>query len=159
MVVASITDIKKRDFEYSKNLTIAFEYLNKLGVDGLLNLEEGKHIIKDDGEVYLNRSSYVGKEFADAKIEGHNKWLDIQLVLKGEEDFGYVDKRHLDDLHITKAYDEVKDKVNYEGDLDGTIRLKSGFFALVFPNDLHKPCIKVNDEVIEKVVVKVKIDF
>ncbi len=159
MIIGNIVDFGKKDFSYSKNLTLAFDYLNKLGVDGLLKLEEGKHLIKDDGEVYLNRSSYKGKEFKDAKIEGHEKWLDIQLVLSGKENFGYVDKRKFDDSNITSSYDEVKDKANYEGELDAIVMLTSGFFALVYPNDLHKPCIKVDDNTIEKAVVKVKIDF
>lgn len=159
MIVSNIVDIKKDEFAYSKNLTIAFEYLQKLGLDGLLKLESGKHIIKEDGEVYLNRSSYVGKEFKDAKIEGHEKWLDIQIVLKNAEEIGYVDKRKYNESNITVPYSTEKDKTNYEGPLDGTIKVTDGFFCLVFPNDLHKPCIKVNDEIIEKAVVKVKIDW
>ena len=159
MIVGNIKDFSQKDFGYSKNLQIAFAYLNRLGIEGLLALESGKHVIKEDGEVYLNRSSYVGKEFKDAKIEGHEKWLDIQLVLKNEEDIGYVDKRKYDEKNITSPYNSEKDKANYEGDLDAVVRLSSGYFCLVYPNDLHKPCIKVNDETIEKAVVKVKIDF
>ncbi len=159
MVIGNIKDFTKKDFGYSENLGIAFDYLNKLGVEGLLKLESGKHIIKEDGEVYVNRSSYVGKEFKDAKIEGHEKWLDIQLVLKNQEKVGYVDKRKYSESNITIPYNAEKDKANYEGDLDCVVTLDSGYFALVYPNDLHKPCIKVNDEIIEKAVVKVKIDF
>lgn len=159
MIVGNIKDFTRRDFTYSKNLQIAFDFIQEKGLEGLLALEAGKHVLKDDGEVYLNRSSYVGKEFADAKIEGHEKWLDIQIVLKGVEDIGYVDKRKYSDANITIPYNTEKDKTNYEGELDGIIRTTAGYFCLVYPNDLHKPCIKVNDEVIEKAVIKVKIDF
>lgn len=159
MVVGNIKDFSKKDFAYSKNLQIAFDYLNKLQVEGLLKLEEGKHLIKDDGEVYINRQSYVGKEFADAKIEGHDKWLDIQIVLKNAEKVGYVDKRKYDESNITVPYDAIKDKTNYKGDLDSIVTLTSGYFVLVYPNDLHQPCIKVNEDKIEKAVVKVKIDW
>ena len=159
MIVGNIKDFGKKDFPYSKNLQLAFEYLNEKGVEGLLKLESGKHLIKEDGEVYLNRSSYVGKEFKDAKIEGHEKWLDIQLVLAGDENVGYVDKRKYSEENITVPYNPEKDKANYQGDLDAVIHLTSGYFVLVYPNDLHKPCIKVNDNIIEKAVVKVKIDW
>ncbi len=159
MIIGNIKDFSKRDFSYSKNLTTAFEYLNKLGVDGLLKLENGKHIIDEKGEVYLNRSSYVGKELKDCKIEGHEKWLDIQLVLKNSEKIGYVDKRKFDESNVTIPYNPEKDKTNYKGELDGIITLDKGYFALVYPNDLHEPCIKVNEDTIEKAVVKVKIDF
>jgi YhcH/YjgK/YiaL family protein len=159
MIVGNINDFTAKDFAYSKNLQIAFDYLNKLGLDGLLKLEAGKHMIKEDGEVYVNRSSYVGKEFKDAKIEGHEKWLDIQIVLANAEDIGYVDKRKYDGKNITVPYNAEKDKTNYEGELDAVCRVAAGYFVLVYPNDLHKPCIKVNDNTIEKAVVKVKIDW
>ena len=159
MLVGNIKDFSSKDFPYSKNLQIAFHYLNEKGVEGLLTLPIGKTLIKEDGEVYLNRSSYVGKEFKDAKIEGHEKWLDIQIVLSGKEDVGYVDKRKYDDSNITIPYNPEKDKTNYEGPLDAVVRLEGGYFVLVYPNDLHKPCIKVDDNKIEKAVVKVKIDW
>lgn len=159
MVVGHINDFTSKDFSYSKNLQIAFDYINKKGLEGLLSLKTGKTMLKDDGEVYLNRQSYVGKKFEDAKIEGHDKWLDIQIVLKNKEGIGYVDKRKYDAKNITVPYDSVKDKTNYEGELDGVITTEAGYFVLVYPNDLHKPCIKLNDEVIEKAVIKVKIDF
>ena len=159
MIVGNIKDYSARDFSYSKNLQIAFNFIQEKGLEGLLALPEGKTLLKEDGEVYLNRSSYVGKEFKDAKIEGHEKWLDIQIVLANEEGIGYVDKRKYDDSNITIPYNVDKDKTNYEGKLDCVINTAAGYFVLVNPNDLHKPCIKVNDEVIQKAVIKVKIDF
>lgn len=159
MIVGNIKDFSARDFSYSKNLQIAFTYIQEKGLEGLLALEDGKHIIKEDGEVYLNRSSYVGKEFKDSKIEGHDLWLDIQIVLANKEGIGYVDKRKYSEANITVPYDVKKDKTNYEGELDGVITTSAGYFVLVYPNDLHKPCIKLNDEVIQKAVIKVKIDW
>lgn len=159
MITGNIKDFSKKDFAYSKNLEVAFDFINEKGLEGLLALPSGKTLIKEDGEVYVNRQSYIGKEFKDAKIEGHDKWLDIQIVLKGVEDIGYVDKRKYDASNITVPYDEVKDKTNYEGKLDAIVRCEGGYFCLVYPNDLHKPCIKVNDEIIEKAVLKVKIDW
>lgn len=159
MIVGNIKDFSSRDFTYSENLQAAFSYIQEKGLDGLLSLEPGKVMIKEDGSVYLNRSSYVGKKFEDAKIEGHEKWLDIQIVLKNKEGIGYVDKRKYNESNITVPYNAEKDKANYEGELDGVITTSAGYFVLVYPNDLHKPCIKLNDEVIEKAVIKVRIDF
>lgn len=159
MIVGNLADYSERDFAYSENLRKAFKYLNEKGVEGLLALESGKHVIDEKGEVYLNRSTYVGKEEKDAKIEGHEKWLDIQIVLKGKEKIGYVDKRKFGAANVTVPYDPVKDKTNYKGERDAVVLLEGGYFALVFPNDLHQPCIKVDENPIEKAVVKVKIDF
>lgn len=153
MIIGNIKDFKKEYFT-SKNIQTAIEYAN---THDLLSLPAGKTVI-DGANVYVNRSSYIGKKFEDAKIEGHDNYLDLQLVLKGEEGFGYVDKMK-SGLVITAVYDPIKDKTNYEGKLDGIINLTDNCFALVFPNDLHKPCIKVNDEMIEKAVFKIKIDW
>lgn len=155
MITGMISNVKASDFAYSKNLQDAFAYLQKEGIEGLLNLPVGKVIVSEG--VKVNRNSYVAKEFAIARTEGHKEWCDIQLVLKGKEDFGYADLSK--NLPTTTEYDPVKDVVFYDGELDGIIHLRPGMFALVFPEDLHKPCIKVNDEQVEKIVVKVKIDW
>ena len=153
MVIGNINDFSERDFSYSKNLCKVFAFIKE---HDLLSLPLGKTVIDGD-EVYVNRQEYVGKKFEDAKIEGHDKYLDLQLVLKGVEGMGYVDKRKPG--LVATPYDAVKDRTNYEGELDGIINLSNNFFALVYPNDLHKPCIKVNDEKIQKAVFKIKIDF
>jgi len=154
MVIANIKDVKKEDFVYSKNIMTAIEFLQ---THDMLSFENGK-IEVDGANVYINRSSYIGRDIENCKIEGHEKYLDLQLVLDGEEGMGYVDKRK-EGLEISVPYTPEKDKANYVGQLDGIINLRSGFFALVFPNDLHEPCIKVNDKIIQKAVAKIKIDF
>lgn len=153
MVIGNIKDFNSSMFN-SKNIKTAIDFAL---THDLMGLSEGKTVI-DGTDVYVNRSSYIGKKFEDAKIEGHDHYLDLQLVLKGTEGMGYVDKRK-SGLKVTVPYDAIKDRTNYEGELDGIINLTDNFFALVFPNDLHKPCIKVNDEKIEKAVFKIKIDF
>lgn len=154
MVIESIEDVKVEQFAYSKNIQKAIEFIK---THDLLALPSGKTIIDGDN-VYVNRSSYIGKNIEDAKIEGHKNYLDLQLVIKGEEGMGYVDIRK-EGLSVTFPYDAVKDRANYAGKVDGIVNLRSGFFALVFPNDLHQPCIKTNDNMVEKAVFKIKIDF
>lgn len=158
MLVGNIKDFSKKDFAYSNNLQKARDFINEKGLEGLLLLPIGKTVI-EEGEVFINRQSYTGKEFKDAKIEGHEKWIDIQIVLKNVEEIGYVDKRKYNESNVTSPYDEIKDKANYEGELDSIVKCEAGYFCQVLPNDLHKPCIKVNEEKVEKAVFKVKIDF
>jgi biofilm protein TabA len=157
MIIGNIADYSEKEFAYSNNLKAAFKYIKEQGLEGLLKLPVGKNVIQD-GKFWVLRQSYVGKKFEDAKTEGHQKCLDIQIILKGEEGIGYVDKRKAG-LKVTEPFDVEKDRAFYDGKLDGIINLSAGFFCLVLPNDLHKPCLKVNDEQIEKAVVKVVIDF
>ncbi len=151
MLVGKIEDFKSVDFQHP-NIRKAFEFIE---THDLLSLKEGKIVIDGDN-VWVNRSSYIGKPFEECKIEGHENYLDLQLVIKGNEGFGYVDKNR-EGLEISSPYDPVKDKANYKGKLDGIIDLHDHCFALVWPQDLHMPLIKRNDEIIEKAVFKIKL--
>ena len=151
MIIGNIKNFKNVKFD-NDNINKAFEYIYN---NDLLSLPCGKTVI--DGEnLWVNRSAYVGKIEEECKIENHNDYLDLQLVLKGVESFGYV---HIDRKGIVASteYDAVKDKTNYVGKVDGIIELYDGDFALVWPEDLHQPQIKCNEEIIEKAVFKIKI--
>lgn len=151
MIIGKLEDFKSSDFAH-ENIKKAFDFI---ATHDLLSLPEGKTVVDGDN-VWVNRSNYVGREFANCKIEGHEKYLDLQIVLKGVEGFGYVHKDR-EGLTVTFPYDEVKDRANYAGPLDGIIDLHDHEFALVWPNDLHMPLIKRNDEVIQKAVFKIKL--
>jgi YhcH/YjgK/YiaL family protein len=152
MVIGNLRDFSPKDFK-DKNIQTAFTYLK--GHD-LLALPLGKTVIDGD-KVILNRQSYLGKTEQDAKIEGHSHHLDLQIVLKGVERFGYVNKER-STIKETSSYDPAKDRTNYEGALDGEIDLHEGDFALVYPEDLHKAGVDVNGQTIEKAVFKIAIE-
>lgn len=152
MIIGNLRDFSSKDFK-DKNIQTAFTYLKS---HDLLALPVGKTVIDGD-KVILNRQSYLGKTEQDAKIEGHAHHLDLQIVLKGVEHFGYVNKER-SGVKETTPYDPLKDRTNYEGALDGEIDLHEGDFALVYPEDLHKACVDVNGQTIEKAVFKIAID-
>ena len=151
MIVGKLKDFNSKDFTH-ENIKKAFEFIE---THNLLDLPSGKTVIDGDN-VWVNRSSYVGKPIEECKWENHNNYLDLQLVIKGIEGFAYVD---LDRVGLTPTgpYDAVKDKTNFKGESDGIIYLHEGQFAIIWPNDVHMPLIKVNDEIIEKAVFKIKI--
>lgn len=151
MIIGKLKDFNKDSFAH-ENIKKAFEFIE---THNLLELKEGKTVIDGDN-VYVNRMSYVGKPVEECKWENHNKYLDLQLVIKGVEGFQYVDLQR-EGLVATTPYDEVKDKTNFKGEADGIIYLHDGQFAIVWPSDVHMPLIKVNDEIIEKAVFKIKI--
>lgn len=151
MIVGKIEDFFNVKFE-NENINKTFEFIK---THNLLELPEGKTIIDGDN-LWVNRSSYYGKPQEECKIESHNHYLDLQLVIKGIEGMGYVD-RNREGLIETLPYDAKKDKTNYKGNLDGIIYLHDNQFALVWPNDLHMPLIKANDELIQKAVFKIKL--
>lgn len=133
----------------SKEIDEAIEYVEKTC---LYSLAVGKYVISD--RVTVNRQQYIGKEEADA--ENHENFLDLQIVVKGKEGFGYADISN-PTLKVKKQYNPEKDVTKYDVEDESMFIMSDGSFALVFNEDIHRPGLKVNDELIEKVVVKIRV--
>ncbi len=121
------------------------EFIEK---NDLLSLPLGKQPISE--RAYLNRQQYVGKEELDNRYESHLDYIDIQIVLKGKEKNNYSFKCP------DKAEINAKDCYFTEAEKDTVLTLDEENFVIYFPKELHKPGLKVDDELIEKIVFKVK---
>ena len=148
MIIGKIKDLNTY-LGISKEIDQAIEYIN---ATDLLALEVGKYVLNEN--VIINRQRYVGKDYMDA--ENHNDHLDIQIVLNGKEKVGYADISN-ETLKVKIPYNKEKDVTKYDVDDESFLVLENGGFVLVFPEDIHRPGLKVDDEIIEKVVVKIKI--
>ena len=73
---------------------------------------------------------------APADFEAHRKYLDVQIVLDGEERIAWAD---LDDLTVTVPYSETADRSNHSGS-GCTIQVKKDMFYVCYPTDAHKCC-------------------
>jgi YhcH/YjgK/YiaL family protein len=138
--------------QYHKNKTAwdeAFEFL----ADNLEAKEPGKYEIAGDN-VYAIITEQPSKTPEMAKWEAHEKFIDIQYVIKGEEKIGITP---LSTATLSKPYDETNDYSNYEA--DGPLySAKPGTFFLFFPDDVHRPNILVEGfDVVKKVVIKVRV--
>ncbi len=122
-----------------------YEFMKKTD---LLALPLGKQPISE--RVYLNRQQYVGKEEVDKRYESHLDYIDIQIVLKGVEKNNYSFKAPIE------SEINAKDCYFTEAEKDTVLTLDSENFVIYFPNELHKPCLKVNEETVDKIVFKVK---
>ena len=92
---------------------------------------------------------------ADKQAEVHKEYLDVQVLIKGEEriDFGLYS-----DLNpVSKEYDDADDyylvsKMNAQC----TIDLEPRMFAIFFPEEPHKPgCYISKPTLLKKAVMKV----
>jgi YhcH/YjgK/YiaL family protein len=117
------------------------------------NLESLQHgIIKIDGDdLFVNVSLAKGKTADDAKLETHNKMIDIQIPLSAPETMGYTPRKDLPEAE----YNEAKDISFYEGRAQEYVTVYPGMFAIFFPQDGHAPCITPETE-IKKLIFKVK---
>lgn len=151
MIVGKLKDIKRYKGIH-KNIDDAIDYVLN---NDLLLLPKGKTVVNEN--VYINRDTYVAKSLEECFFENHEHYLDLQIVLKGKELFGYTDISN-PSLQVTTPYNADKDVTKYSASSDTIyITLEEGF-ALVFNEDIHLAKAKVNDEIVEKAVIKIRID-
>lgn len=132
----------------SKNLETAFDFLIESNLDALTS---GKHPILND-KIYASVSEYVTKDPNDIDWEAHQKYIDIQCLVFGQEKIGHAP---LNSMKLVKAYDNDKDIAFYKGYGD-YISLRPGLFSLFYPYDAHKPgLIYLKSIQVKKLVIKV----
>ncbi|WP_300389843.1 YhcH/YjgK/YiaL family protein [Fusobacterium sp.] len=138
----------------SKNLDTAIDFILE---DKYKNGVVGKNIV--DGEkVYFNQpDSPMTKELAEGFIENHRKYIDIHMVIEGEEKIGYISNT---DIKLTKEYDDAGDYELYEGELENLFYLDPKKYIILFPGEPHMALIKGGEETkkIKKVIFKVLVD-
>jgi YhcH/YjgK/YiaL family protein len=127
----------------------AFEYLKQTDFS---KLENGKHVVDGDN-LFAILQEYDTKNDADAKLEAHRKYIDVQYIISGEELIGV---RPLINQAPCKEYDDENDYALYD-DTCSFVKISPGQFAVLFPQDWHKPGIKVDKSIkVKKVVMKVR---
>ncbi len=123
-------------------------------VDFVLNfkeeMEDGKYEI-DGKNVYAMVSTSKTKEHSEPIFEAHRKYIDLQFIVRGEEDTGYAPAN---DLKVTTPYVEADDYLLAEGK-GSKVRVSAGEFYIAYPCDGHLPGRSENPGEIRKVVVKV----
>ncbi|OYP36590.1 YhcH/YjgK/YiaL family protein [Rhodopirellula sp. MGV] len=128
----------------------AFEYLRSLSPS---NFAEGRHEIDGD-DLFAIAWAGFGNGQADAVLEAHRKYIDIQYVVSGFDVMGW---RPLEACERPKqAYDAEKDLAFYFDRPDCWCRVPAGSFAIFYPEDVHAPLAATTS--MKKVVVKVKLD-
>ena len=128
----------------------AFEYIKNTDFSKISDAK-----IEIDGDnIFALVQKYNTKNPKNAKWEAHRKYIDVQCMISGAENIGFVLSDYLD---ITEEYNEEKDVEFYDG-LGDFVQLNEGEFAVFFPNDAHKPGLHIKEsELVHKVVVKVRI--
>ncbi|MCR4897653.1 MAG: YhcH/YjgK/YiaL family protein [Acholeplasmatales bacterium] len=159
MIVGKLEHIERYK-GLDENLDKAIDYILN---NDLMALPKGKTIVDGDN-VYINRDTYVAKDLKDCFFERHRYYLDMQIVLKGRELFGYTDQAN-PTLKETTGYNTEKDVVKYNQDdpskVEDALFVELGDgtaqFAIVYPEDAHLAKAKANEDMVEKAVIKIKI--
>ena len=128
----------------------AFDWLINTDMTGL---DEGKCDVDDD-RIFAFVQNYTTVPAEAAKAESHERYIDIQYVVSGNEKLGYdpIEQASPSGEAIPEA-----DLIFYRP-LNQYINMLPGTFAILWPQDVHAPrCILDEPEDIVKIVVKIKI--
>ena len=118
----------------------------------------GRYVCPDDEGVIVNVFEYDTKPMSDeVQMEAHRDYIDVQVVLSGEENM-YVPA--VDGLPVTVPYDAEKDIEFFEMPAPAyavKTAVQNGYFAVFFADELHAPGISLVDHPtrVRKFVVKV----
>jgi biofilm protein TabA len=129
----------------------AFEYIQSQNIE---TIESGEYEISGD-ELKAVVSNKPGKTIVESteKFECHNKHIDIQLCIKGNEKIGW--KPRYQCSQQKGEYSPEKDVAFFNDRPDMYFQLTDSQFAIFFPEDVHAPMIGEGE--IKKMVIKVKI--
>jgi YhcH/YjgK/YiaL family protein len=109
-----------------------------------------------DGENLIAIPSFnKARNASEAPLESHDRYIDIQICLQGDETMGWRDRQTCN--AIKEPYNSDNDITFYSDQPTCFVTLKPNQFAIFYPSDCHAPLI--GEGFIKKVVFKVKIDF
>ncbi len=118
-------------------------------------LPDGKYMM--DGEnLFAMVQQYETKPAQGRLPEAHRKYIDLQVVMSGEENIGWAPLQTLKEE--TEEFTKGGDIGFYSGDVQIWVSLKAGHFALLYPQDAHLPCAQVHGpDTVRKIVFKILI--
>ena len=130
-----------------------------LAAEFLLNLKNedltlGRHNVND--HFFYTVQEYVPSGTAEKPYECHRKYVDIQILVSGEELMQIID---INRTHECSTYDQDKDyTLYYSKDLATNVILRPRSVLILYPKDAHRSMpLKAAHTKIKKIVRKVLI--
>lgn len=110
-------------------------------------------VVIDGKMLFLNCNAYDSKVVEDCFFEAHREYIDVHLIVSGEEIIGHNEPSALE---ITQPYDEEGDAELYQGNIQTQLALKPGWFAVFLPGEPHLVGLRSGESVpVQKIVAKV----
>lgn len=141
----------------------AFNYVQKALTENsevrnrLLSHSKGTFLKIDlDEDNLALEQVYDTKERQNCFFESHLRYIDVQVILDGEE---VIEVDNINNFTVDGKYDEAIDLIKYKNIPNSTpLIMKKGYVSIFFPSDAHMPCIQHNhSQKVIKTVVKVKV--
>ncbi|MFM1747831.1 MAG: hypothetical protein RLZZ188_1497 [Verrucomicrobiota bacterium] len=124
----------------------------------LLAIEPGKSArVELEGGAFAMEQAYFTKARAEGFFESHRRFIDVQVVVAGDEVIEVVDAAR---SAVQVPYDAERD-FTHHADATGAsvVRLGAGDVAVFFPTDVHLPGLRSGGSAVavRKTVVKVPV--
>lgn len=146
MIVDSLRGFERYIHLHSR-FAKAYEFTIKTNLD---ELKEGDYPIMGK-EIYCTIWEGEGKGLEIPKLEVHDSYIDIHILLSGNETIGIRDRSRCDGDNA--HYDSEKDIAFLEEVPENFINLSPGNLAIIFPHDAHAPLI--GEGKIRKAIIKI----
>lgn len=136
-------------YSVSPRMKKAFDFI---AATDWTTMETGNHEL-DGKDIYVNVMERELKRKADAKLEIHNEYIDIQVLISGkEESFGWSERAAVS--KPVGEFDAVKDIQFFDDEPQTYYKMLPGQFTILFPEDAHAPM--VGEGTVRKIIVKVR---
>lgn len=154
MLIGSLEQVEQEYMTMPAPIRKALDYLKN---NDFRTFEDGRYPI-EDGRSFVVVSRYTTRPVEECRPETHERYVDIQYVVEGEEYLGWCPLSP--DLHVAVPYDPVKDIAFYEALVpESNFVLTEGCYAILYPDDVHRPQTAIDaPAAVTKVVAKVRVD-
>lgn len=156
---AAIPSIMEKRFSDLRNEIVCSAFaedmltlLNSLSENFLLGRKDLSALAD---KMFANAEVYNTR--AEAPYEGHERYIDVQCVLEGQE---VIELCPEGALMVKKAYDPERDIAFYDGKMPCTnkVALRAGEYCIISPGMGHKPCMDWDGQhFVKKVVFKIPV--
>ena len=108
------------------------------------------------GGAFALEQVYLPKARAEGFFESHRKFIDVQVVVVGEE---MMEVAEITRLMVATDYNPERDLLKYADVADASVlRMQAGEVAVFFPEDGHMPSLQWRGPgLVRKTVVKVPV--
>jgi biofilm protein TabA len=108
------------------------------------------------GGSFALEQAYVPKPRPEGFFESHRNYIDVQVIVEGEE---LMEVEDVARLTITTAYNPERDLIKYaDTGVASVLRMRAGDVAVFLPEDGHMPSLHWRGTgVVRKTVVKVPV--
>jgi biofilm protein TabA len=127
----------------------AFAFLRQ---NRLAERPSGRYEIDGD-RIFCILSKDHGRSRAEAKLEAHRKYIDIQYVIAGVDQMGW--RPTADCKLVDTPYDSDKDIGFFKDEPKSWTEVPAGSFVIFFPEDAHAPLVSSKE--IHKAVLKIAV--